>query len=80
MKGDEIVRACDRHSNENVTLKKRDSKYKNMSNFSENLRVVAIKLIELIQVASPNLSIYFGFLLFCYKNKSASALLLESGG
>ena len=32
------------------------------SNFSENLTVVAQKLLELTQVASPNISIYFNFL------------------
>ena len=30
MKGDEIVRPCDRHSNETVTLRKHVMKYKNM--------------------------------------------------
>ena len=30
MKGDEIVRPCDRHSNETVNLRKHVSKYKNM--------------------------------------------------
>ena len=29
VKGDEIVRHCDRHSNETVTLRKHDTKYKN---------------------------------------------------
>ena len=29
--------------------------------FSENLRIVALKLLELAQFASPNLSIYFNF-------------------
>ena len=33
------------------------------SNFSPNLRVVTIKLIELTQFASPNLRIFFHFLL-----------------
>ena len=30
MKGDEIVRACDQHRNETVTLKKHFTKYKNI--------------------------------------------------
>ena len=30
VKGDEIVRACDQHSNKTVTLRKHISKYKNM--------------------------------------------------
>ena len=33
MKGDEIIRACDQHSNENVTLGKNVSIYKNMQKF-----------------------------------------------
>ena len=32
-----------------------------LANFSENLRVVVIKLFELTQIASPNPSIYFSF-------------------
>ena len=32
------------------------------SNFSANLRVVSLKLLELAQFAWPNLSIYFNFL------------------
>ena len=31
------------------------------SNFSENLRTVALNLLELTRFASPNLSIYFNF-------------------
>ena len=30
-------------------------------NFSENLRIAALKLLKLTQFASPNLSIYFNF-------------------
>ena len=33
MKGDEIVRACDRHNNETVTLKKHVIKYRNMRKY-----------------------------------------------
>ena len=33
MKGKEIVRACDRHSNETVTLRKHVTKYKNMRKY-----------------------------------------------
>ena len=47
MKAAEIVCPCDRHSNETATLRKHVTKYKNMrkwmSNFSENLRIMAIK-------------------------------------
>ena len=64
--GDEIVRACDRHRNETVTLTKHVTKYKYMqigwSNFSANLRVVSLKLLELTKFAWQNLSIYFNFL------------------
>ena len=45
-------RACDRHRNETVTLRKHVAKYKYMPNewlnSSENLRVVMIKLSELL--------------------------------
>ena len=74
--GDEIVRACDRHWDETVTLTKHVTwMYKSidsifacintcengLSNFSPNLRVVSLKLLELTQFAWPNLSIYFNF-------------------
>ena len=62
VKGEEIVRPCDRHSNETVT-RKHVTKYKHMqkwmSNFSEILRIVALKLLGLTRFASPNQSIYF---------------------
>ena len=45
---DEIVRSFDRHSRET---------------FSENLRIVALKLLKLIRFLSPNLSFYFSFVL-----------------
>ena len=66
LKGDEIVRPCDRHINETVTLRKHVTKYINTcengwSNFSENLRSVALKLFELTRFASPDQSIYFNF-------------------
>ena len=35
MKGDEIVRPCDRHSNETVTLKKHVKKYKHMQKWMD---------------------------------------------
>ena len=54
-KGDEIVRACDRHRNETVTLTKHVTKYKYMRKwmveFLSNLRVVSLKLFELTQFA-----------------------------
>ena len=59
-KGNEIVIDCDWHSNETVTLRKHVTENKNMrnqwSNFLGNLRVVAIKLLELTQFASPMFS------------------------
>ena len=67
MKGDEIVRACDQHRNKTVTLRKHVTKINTCengcSNFSANLRVVTIKLLELTEFASPNLSIYSNFIL-----------------
>ena len=63
MKGDLIAQVYDGHNNETVTLTKHVTKgmtililmRKNRSsNFSENLRVAAIKLFELPQFASPN--------------------------
>ena len=64
--GDEIIRACDRHWDETVTLTKHAIKYytcgNGWSNFSANFRVVSLKLLELTQFAWPNQSIYFNFL------------------
>ena len=49
-----------------LTLRKHVTIYKLMRKwiveFSANLRVVALKLLELTQFASPTLSIYFNFL------------------
>ena len=67
MNGVKIVRACDRHSNETVTLRKHDTEYKTMLKwiveFLRKLEGRAIKLLELTQFASPNLQIYFNFVL-----------------
>ena len=51
VKRDEIVRVCDQHSNEMVIVRKHVTKYKQIiwSNFSANLRVVAVKLLKLTQ-------------------------------
>ena len=50
MKGDNIVRACDLHNNETVTLPKHVTNYKNvqkwMVEFLRNLSIVEIKLLE----------------------------------
>ena len=62
MKGDEIVRPCDRHSNETVTLKKHVTKYKNMRKrmveFLRKFKNEALKLLELTRFLSLNQSIY----------------------
>ena len=67
MKGGEIVLTCDWHCNEIVTLRKHmlpniNTCENGWSNFSENMRFVTIKLIELTQFESPNLSIYINFI------------------
>ena len=52
--------ACYRHRNETVTLETCYQTCENgWSNFSENLRVTALKLLELTRFLSPNLSIYY---------------------
>ena len=60
--GDEIVRPCDRHSNETVILEKHVTKNKNMRKWmAELLRKFenrSIKLLELTRFLSPNLSFY----------------------
>ena len=71
MKRDEIVRPCDRHRNETVTLGKHVipniKKCENgFLNFIENLRIVALKLLEVTRFLSPNLS-------FCSHVKSNEA-------
>ena len=45
--GDEIFLACDRHNDEIETLRKILAE-DGLSNFSLNLRIVALKLFELI--------------------------------
>ena len=65
VKGDEIVRPCDRHSNEtwlsgNI-LRNINTCKNGWTNFSENLIIVTLKLLELTRFASPNQSIYFNF-------------------
>ena len=53
MKGDEIVRACDRHSNETVTLRNNVIKYKNMRKYMvEFLRITASRRIKIARVNS----------------------------
>ena len=54
--------ACNRHNNGTATLRKHNPNIKTCehwwSNFSENLRIVALKLLELNWFWSPNQSIY----------------------
>ena len=77
MNGDEIVQACDWHSDKTMTLSKLvtiNSWGNGFSNFSANLRVVTIKLLQLTQFTSPNLSIYLNFLpLWCTHFKTNHA-------
>ena len=53
VKGDEILLACNQHSNEDVTHRKHVIKYKNvrkfMVEFLMKLSVVAVKLLEITQ-------------------------------
>ena len=55
MKGDEIVRACDRQSNEIMTLRKHVAKYKHMRKwvveFLSKSESRGNKLLQLIQFA-----------------------------
>ena len=64
--GDEIVRACDRHWDETVTLTKHVIKYKYMwkwmVEFLSKSQSRVIKIAQLTQFAWPNLSIYFNLL------------------
>ena len=63
-----LIQLVNGNYNETVTLRKHASKYKNMRKwmieFLENLRIVALKLLELTRFLSPNLQftvIYFNF-------------------
>ena len=55
MKGDEIIGACDRHSNETVTISKHVAKYKNMTKWVfefirkfENRGIIIARVIIII--------------------------------
>ena len=54
---EEIARPCDRHGIETVTLRKHITNIKTCenrrSNFSENLRTVQLKLVEITRFLSP---------------------------
>ena len=57
MKEDEIVRPCDRHSNETVTLGKHVTKYKHMQNWMiEYLRKVENRSIKITRVNSISIT------------------------
>ena len=49
------------------------------SNFSANLRVLSLKLLELTQLACPNLSIYFIFYVPFLAMTSSRVLVFSSG-
>ena len=61
MRGDEIVRPCDRDSNKTATLRKHVTKYKHMRKrmvkFLRKFENCGIKIAELTRFASPNQSI-----------------------
>ena len=63
MKGDEIVRACDRQSNETVTLGKHVTKYKYMRNWVvEFLRKFEYSDIKIARVNSIRIAISINLL------------------
>ena len=71
MRGIEIVPACDRHSNETVTLRKLVIKYKHMlivglwmsmAEFFRKPLSPGIKITQVYSFVLTNLSIYFNFL------------------
>ena len=67
LKGAEIVRLCDRHGNETVTLRKHVTKYKNVRKwmiiFCKKLRIVALKLLRVNSILITK-SINYSYLLF----------------
>ena len=65
MKGDEIVRPCDGHRNETVTLRKHVIKYKNIQKWMvEFLRKVENRGIEIARVNSILITRSFNLQLF----------------
>ena len=67
VKGDEILRACDRHSNETVTSGKNVTKYKPMQKwiveFLSKSESRDIKIVRVNSIRITRLSIIFNFLL-----------------
>ena len=65
MKGDEIVRLCDRHSNETVTTRKHVTKYKNLRKWTvEFLRKFENRGIKIARVNSILITKFVDFQLF----------------
>ena len=65
MKGDEIVRPCDRHSNETVTRLKHVNKYKNIRKLTvaflrklENRCITIAQVNQLLMTKSINLGLF----------------------
>ena len=65
VKGDEIIRLCDRHSNESATLRTHVTKDKLMRKwmvkFLRKFENRGIKIARVNSIASPTQSIYFNF-------------------
>ena len=66
VKGDEIVRPCDRHSNETVTLRKHVTKYKNMRKLMveflrkfDNSGIKIAGVNSILITKSTNLQLFF---------------------
>ena len=75
MKGDEIVRPFDRHSNETATLRKHVTKYSNMRKLmlvflgkfkNDGIKISGVNSIRI----SPNLSIYFNGVVMMSRKKN----------
>ena len=65
VKGDEIVRPCDRHSNETVTLRKHATKYKNIRKWTikffrkfENRGIKIARVNSILITKSINLPLF----------------------
>ena len=66
MKGDEIVRPCDRHSNETVTLRKHFTKHKHTQKWMVDfLRKIENRCIKIAGVNSIRITKSINLLSFC---------------
>ena len=79
--GDEIIRPCDRHSNETVTLRKNVTKYKNMRKWIvqflgkyENRGIKIIRVNSILITKSINLQL-FTLILYAVVDPLAPKLL-----